>query len=198
MQSSPDTNDLLIRSREGDLEAFRELVEHYQNYAYALSLRLLCNEEDAREVVQDSFIRVWKHLARYNPRVKFTTWFYKIVTNLCYDRIRTRSREGRIFNSDDSHHSLNLAVSHHEPANEVIQHDLLKRIEILTGDLPPRQRVVFVLRDLHDLNIKEVMQITGMADSTVKTNLFYARRKIREKLEEIERMEGNHDKVPAG
>ena len=81
---------------KGNKEAFRRLVEKYQPYAYALSLRLLCHEEDAKDVVQECFIRVWHHLHKFNRKNKFTTWLYTIVSNLCYDRIKINNESNSL------------------------------------------------------------------------------------------------------
>ena len=89
--------DMIWRSREGDLSAFQQLVEHYQHYAYILAFRLLGDDEDAKDAVQEAFIRVWKHIKNFNLSSKFTTWFYRIVTNLCLDRIKAQKRKNRFF-----------------------------------------------------------------------------------------------------
>ncbi len=75
-------HDIILQSINRDRLAFRKLVESHQSYAFKLAFRLLCHEEDARDVVQESFIRVWKHLPTFNPQNKFTTWLYGIATNL--------------------------------------------------------------------------------------------------------------------
>ena len=82
------TETIIERSRGGDGEAFRLLVKAHQGYAYALAFRLVCDDEAAKDVVQESFIRIWKHLPEYRPTVKFTTWMYRIVVNLSYDRLK--------------------------------------------------------------------------------------------------------------
>ena len=196
MASMLDTHDLIARSKEGDPGAFRQLVEYYQGYAYALAARLLADEDDARDVVQESFIRVWKHLAKYDPRARFTTWLYRIVTNLSYDRIKADNRRARVIvpRSDEIMASVQELVRSTE---EVMQSEqALKEINDLAGDLPPKQRIVFVLRDLHDLSIREVTEITGIPSGSVKTNLYHARQAIRERMEKTRTREGQHDEMP--
>ena len=94
------TYETIIRCKSGDMSAFQSLVEEYQIYAYKLAFRLLCSEDEAKDVVQESFIRVWRHIQKYDLRSKFTTWLYKIVTNLCYDHLKARNRRTRIFQTD--------------------------------------------------------------------------------------------------
>jgi len=177
--SGTDNDRLIDRSKRGDQEAFRELVEAHQSYAYRLAFRLLPNEDEATDVVQEAFIRVWRHLGRFRPGTRFQTWLFRIVTNLAYDRLRAGRRRERAMESfavdgaDRSEGRLEARISDQEMA---------ERIAELTDDLPPRQRITFVLRDLHDLSVAEVAAITGMASGTVKANLSYARRRIRERL----------------
>ncbi|MFC2145837.1 RNA polymerase sigma factor [Acidobacteriota bacterium] len=85
----PWIRDILLASQNGDTRAFEKLVETYQGYAFSLARRFLGNEEDAQDVVQEAFIRVWKHLPAFDYRCKFTTWMYRIVTNLCLDRVKS-------------------------------------------------------------------------------------------------------------
>lgn len=178
--------DMILRSQQGDLSAFQQLVEHFQNYAFILASRLLGNEEDARDAVQEAFIRVWKHIGKFNFSSKFTTWFYRIVTNLCFDRIKAQKRNNKIFDQDQEPAHLLAPAGEHDVENDCIKKDLVDTIMSLSEELTPRQRVVFVLRDLQDLSMKEVAQISGMSLNSVKSNLFYARRNIRERLEHLD------------
>lgn len=174
--------DMILLSRQGDLSAFQQLVEHYQHYAYILAFRLLGNDEDAKDAVQETFIRVWKHIKNFNLSSKFTTWLYRIVTNLCLDRIKAQKRKNRVFSQDGEQNQLLVAGSEKNPEENCINKDLAGTIIHLSETLKPKQRVVFVLRDLQDLDMNEVARITGMSVNSVKSNLFYARRNIREKL----------------
>jgi RNA polymerase sigma-70 factor (ECF subfamily) len=174
-----DTLELLVRSREGDQRAFGDLVRRFQPYAFRLAFRLLADEDEARDVAQEAFIRVWRHLERYEPQTRFTTWLYRIVTNLAYDRLRAGRRRRR---------ALEAAVAETRElgtSDSAIRHEnqeLASRIGALVEELPPRQRVVFALRDLHGLSVAEAAEILNMAEGTVKANLSYARKKIRERL----------------
>ena len=174
-----DAVELLARSREGDQGAFSDLVERFQGYAFRLAFRLLADEDEARDVTQEAFIRVWRHLGRYEPGTRFTTWLYRIVTNLAYDRLRAGRRRRRALDAageEAQEFSASDAAAMHE------NRELARRIEVLADELPPRQRVVFVLRDLHGLSVQEVAEILNTATGTVKANLSYARQKLRERL----------------
>jgi RNA polymerase sigma-70 factor (ECF subfamily) len=183
--------DMIWRSREGDLSAFQQLVEHYQHYAYILAFRLLGNDEDAKDAVQEAFIRVWKHIKNFNLSSKFTTWFYRIVTNLCLDRIKAQKRKNRFFSQGIGQDQLLVPTNKKNPEENCINKDLAGTIIRLSEALTPKQHIVFVLRDLQDLDMKEVARISGMSVNSVKSNLFYARRNIRERLRQPDVPGGN-------
>jgi RNA polymerase sigma-70 factor (ECF subfamily) len=171
---------LIVLCQAGDRNSFRRLVEQHQQYAFALAFRLVCDEELAKDIVQQSFIRVWRHLDRIDPRKKFTTWLYTIVVNLAYDHLRAGRRITGVFSA--------LPGGDEDPQSEedleesVSNRDLAERIRMLTDQLPPTQKIVFVLRDLQDLSVGEVSAMLGMSVSSVKANLSHARRQIRERM----------------
>jgi RNA polymerase sigma-70 factor, ECF subfamily len=167
---------------KGDFLAFRALVEAYQGYAFALAFRALCDDDDAKDVVQETFTRVWKNLPRYNPAVKFTTWMYSIVTHLCYDSLRSKKKRGAAV-LDELDPSLLASVSAEDnPEHLYSNKELAGVIATLTEELPPKQKIVFVLRDLQELSVREVSDILHISESSVKTNLVYARRFLRRQL----------------
>jgi len=179
------TKEIFQRCKLGDDSAFRELVETYQSYGYALAVRFLCHEEDARDVVQESFIRVWKYMHTFNVKSKFTTWYYRIVTNLCLDKIKMKKRKATV-----SIHEEKVAIHQKDPQDleeKISNRDLIQKIISMTEKLPNKQRLVFVLRDLQDLPIVEVSQIMKVSPGSVKSNLSLARKKIRQHLEAMEK-----------
>jgi RNA polymerase sigma-70 factor (ECF subfamily) len=177
--------EILDRCISGDLSAFRPLVEEYQGYAFAVAFRVLCDEEEARDVVQESFIRVWRNLSRYNRAVKFTTWMYSIVTHLCYDRLRSRKRRGAAaIDAVDPSLLASVAVEDN-PERLFNNKELAGVITMLTEKLPPKQKIVFVLRDLQGLSVREVSDILQLSENSVKANLVYARKHLREQLKPL-------------
>jgi RNA polymerase sigma-70 factor (ECF subfamily) len=172
--------DILARACNREMAAFEELVRTYQPFAYRLAVRILCSETEAEDVAQEAFVRVWRNIERYDPSVLFTTWLYRIVTNLCLDTLRTRKRQRR------GHDRLSSDTD--PPSGEDIEAaastaDLVRIIRSIAGDLPETQRLVFTLRDLQDLSIGEVREITGLSEASIKTNLHYARRTLRGRME---------------
>jgi RNA polymerase sigma-70 factor (ECF subfamily) len=188
-----DEFDLIGLCIEGNRNAFEELVRRNQSYAFSLAFRVLTDEDEAKDVVQESFIRIWRHLKNYNKTIKFSTWLYKIVINLCYDRLRVKKRNK--MRIDDSYTDIDsLYTNDSQDLEESISNkNLADWITHFSNSLSPKQKIVFVLRDLEGLSIKEVSFMTNISNSSVKTNLIHARKKIKEKLMKIdrERVESN-------
>ena len=182
-----EAGELLTRAARGDREGFRLLVEMHQPYAYALAFRLLRDPDRAADVVQESFIKVWKNLERYRPEGRFTTWLYRIVVNLCYDAMRRERVRRRFFGDLDP---ASAAADPPDPAGlqqHVEARDLAARVLRMAHVLPPKQRLVFTLRDVQEMDLEEIAHTTGMSVGAVKTNLSHARKRIRESLEKLER-----------
>jgi len=177
------TEQLMDCCKQSDTDAFRQIVKRHQGYAFALAFRILCESEDAKDVVQESFIRVWTHRAEYHADVKFTTWLYKIVVNLCYDRLRAKQRREKMFLRQDDRMGEPTEMHSDNPEELAVNRDLAERILHLAAKLPEKQRIVFTLRDIHDQTIEEVAAIVGISPESVRTNLCYARAAIRTRLE---------------
>lgn len=173
-----DLNELITRSKQQDGNAFRQLVEYHQHMVYTLAYRLLCNEEDAKDAVQETFIKVWLNLKGFETGRTFSTWIYAIATNHCYDKLKS----GKHFSNCLPAETLNEALSNEDVEKKLIDAELGALIQTLTGELTPKQRIVFTLSDLEDLPTEEVVQITGMTASQIKSNLFLARQALRKKL----------------
>lgn len=174
--------DAVAGSQRGDLASFERLVRTYQPYAFSLAMKFLCNEAEAADVVQESFVRVWKYMGRYDPSQKFTTWLYKIVANLSIDRIRSLQRSRRIFSSRNQEPNLENLPDERNWETARSHQQLAEIIRTLSSRLSETQRLVFTLRDLEDLSVDEVVEITGLSIGSVKTNLHYARKSIRDTL----------------
>ena len=175
----PDS-DIIHKCRKRDEKAFKVLVEQFQGYAFSLAFRLILSEDDAKDIVQESFIRIWRHISRYDSNVLFTTWLYKIVTNLCYDNLKSSKRRNNAKLKFADHQAL-LTLGDSVSRN-IENKDLIRKIRQLSKDLTIKQRMVFVLRDLHEIPVKEVSKILSLSEGAVKTNLYLARLNIRERI----------------
>ena len=171
-------NELITQSKHNDGNAFRQLVESHQSMIYSLAYRLLCNEEDARDAVQETFIKVWLKLSSFDTSRKFSTWVYAIATNLCYDKLKS----GKHFSNCLPAETFNEVLSDDDVEKKMIDTELGALIATLTSELTPKQKIIFTLSDLEDLETEEIVQITGMTASQIKSNLFLARQALRTKL----------------
>jgi RNA polymerase sigma-70 factor (ECF subfamily) len=181
--------EIIGRCLRNERDAFRQLVEEHQRYVFSLAFRMLRDDEDARDVVQETFIRVWKNLHTFDVEAKFTTWLYTITVNLAYDLLKSKTRKRRWFRTPGSDESQEPAGAT-EDEMKIVNRDLAAKIRELAGSLPPKQQLVFVLRDLQDLTVDEVAHILSMSTGTVKTNLCYARKFIRAHMQRLDGMEG--------
>ncbi len=179
-ENIPD--DLLTRCKQNDTAAFRNLVKKYQKYAYALAFRILVDEDDSKDAVQETFIRIWKHIGKYNFQIKFTTWLYKIIVNICYDKLRARKRK---HNYESNEVDMDFIVDTNDFSKSLDSDEFLRILKTISNELPYKQKIVFVLRDLEEMNIEQVSEILNMPVHSVKTNLVFARKKIRMKLEKF-------------
>lgn len=170
--------EVIKDAAKGNLSAFENIVKNYQYYAYTVAYRVLLDEDDTKDVVQESFVRIWKNLKNYNDNVKFTTWMYKIIINLCYDLLRKRKIDKERMESIDESLIDNLEDIEKTYSNR----EQAEIIRFISDSLPAKQKMVFVLRDLEGLNTEEVAKILEISLENVKANLSIARKTIRTKL----------------
>lgn len=175
--------ELIERSKNNDYEAFRQLVNFYQPKIYAFAFRLLCDEEDANDAVQETFIKLWQHLAKYKPQFKFTTWLYTIAAHCCYDHLRVRKK--RKSSSPDEIKSFYNTFSTINIEESIENRNLFAIVNSLTKKLTPKQRLIFTLKELEGLNMEEISSITQLSAEKIKSNLYLARKNIREQLNKI-------------
>ncbi len=168
------------KARVGDSNSFAFLVKKYQKLAYNLAFRIVCDEDDAKDVVQESFIKIWRNMKRYDPKTKFSTWMYTIVTNTAIDYLRS-VKKNTILSIDNFDEKLaNTNVE-----NELENKELGLLIKQASDGLTTKQRLVFVLRDLQGLKSDEVGIILKLSATSIKSNLYHARNNIREKIQHL-------------
>lgn len=184
MMNQEEIQKLVDRSRRGDKEAFGRLVSEFQSLVFRLSFRLLCDEDEARDITQETFIKVWLALKSYDREKCFSTWLYKITCNACYDRLRS-------LNHSPLDKESSLSDSANIPSNDNIEISLAnKQLKELilryTDELPAQQKVVFMLRDVEELEVAEVQSITGLSPEKIKSTLYLARKNIRNKMNQLD------------
>lgn len=180
--NKPELNKWIDLSLRKDENAFRNIVERYQFMVYSLAFKFLCDEEDAKDMTQETFIRCWLYLEKYDRKNSFTTWLYTIATNLCLDKIKSNKRFSKIDLGDQS---LLHFISSEDLEQNLANKELASIISALTVELTPKQRIVFTLRYLEGLEIEEIRAITKQTPGQIKSNLFLARKTIRERINKI-------------
>lgn len=179
MQYSDELN-LIEKAQRGDSHAFRKLVEMHQRFVYSVAFRFTGNAPDAEDITQEVFIKLWRNLGKYKHGIKLTTWLYQIITNHCLDYLKSASRKNQMKNVEIKLSREITDESNHE--QQVENHELLQIVTQLAKQLTPKQQTVFVLRDVEGLSVEEVCKILDMSAEKMKSNLYYARQKIREDL----------------
>jgi len=174
---------------EGRQEAYKLLVERYQGRVFRVAYGLMRNREDAREVCQEAFIKAYRNLPNFRRDSSFYTWIYRITVNLGIDQKRKayRSRE-----TDLDEARLTPEQAHHTgprpmpgPSQSLVRKQLAGRIGEAIASLPEDQRQVIILREVQGLSYKEIAETTGIAEGTVMSRLFYARKKLQALLEDL-------------
>jgi RNA polymerase sigma-70 factor, ECF subfamily len=174
--------DLAVRARGGDMVCFEALVSRKTPVVVSLARRIVGNTEDARDVAQMVFLRVWKEIHRYDDRFSLNTWLYRIATNLAIDFLRSsRSRE-RAHGA-----TLHLVREREESTADgatrsAEDRELARLFEIVSGKLSEKQKAAFVLREMEDCDTRDIAEILGCGESTVRNHLFNARRILRKEI----------------
>jgi RNA polymerase sigma-70 factor (ECF subfamily) len=175
---------LIERCKQGDSKAFGILMTEYQPLVFRLAFRLLGNDEQAKDMVQEVFIKIWLQINRYKPQYNFSTWIYKITCNLCYDMLRSLKHFSASGNLQETITDLNIASSENIE-NSIINNELKELILYFTNELSPKQKLVFTLSDIEELEVEEIIAITGLSAGKIKSNLHLARKQIKDKINAI-------------
>jgi len=173
--------DLIEECRKGNLHDFRKLIEASTPYAFSLSCRMLGDEEEAKDVVQDTMVTVWMKINKIRSPEVFRTWLYKIVVNKCYDRLRKRTKSQEVRADDGLWEKISNQISS-EQVSELEYRETERVLNLLTERLSPVQKAVFVLGELEEMSHDEISAITGMSRSNVKASLWHARKKMGEMI----------------
>jgi RNA polymerase sigma-70 factor, ECF subfamily len=186
---SPQIDSLIRAAQKGDQDAFETLVRTYDQSVLRLAMNLLRSPEEARDVYQEAFLRVYRNLSTFRFDCSFHTWLYRIVTNICLDHLRKRkvrkeespvveTAEGPVDRMD----SVEEESAHADPERSMWNRQLRERIETALGGLTPRERMVFEMRHYEGLRLRNIGDILGTTEEAAKNCLFRATQKMRAEL----------------
>jgi RNA polymerase sigma-70 factor (ECF subfamily) len=178
--------ELVARATAGDLESFNQLVRRWERPIFALAYRTLGREEDARDVVQDAFLRAYRGLPRFKGEAKFSSWLYRITLNLCRDWIR-RERRAPIVPTPagaDPNAFADEQVSPTASVEELVgRRQLSEAVAQAMAELPEDQRTAILMKEYHGLTFQEIADTLQCPLSTVKTRLYQGLSVLRRRLE---------------
>jgi RNA polymerase sigma-70 factor (ECF subfamily) len=180
---------LVARARKGDESAYRILLRKYQRSVFSICLRMVRNREEAEDLAQDAFVKVFALLDRYNPAYAFSSWLFKITSNLCIDFIR-KKRVERVpmdepVQSDKGDYVRQFESSEDDPETAAIKKERNAYLSKAIGSLPPHYRLVVVLRHQEGLSYEEIAAAVGVPLGTVKARIHRARQMLRKHLDEM-------------
>ena len=174
--------DIITRCQQGDKEAFRWVVQTHQRMLFSLALKMLCDEEEAKDAVQDTFIRVWQRIREYDSDKAFTTWIYTIASRLCLDRLK---RMSRIIAMPDDEMVVRRFATESDSQRVLENQEWVSIVRTMAEGLSDKQRLVFTLCQLEGLTSEEAEEITGLDAKQIKSNLYVARQTVRKRLKEL-------------
>jgi RNA polymerase sigma-70 factor, ECF subfamily len=186
--------ELLVKQRikevlKGDQNAYSEVVELYKDKVYQICYRMLGNRHEAEDMAQEAFVRAYVNIQSFNINLKFSTWLYRIATNLCIDRIRKKKPDyyldAEIAGTDGLDMYSQVASDSPGPETEVESLELQDTIQAEIMKLPEKYRSVIILKYIEELSLKEISEILDMPIGTIKTRIPRGREALRKQLSHL-------------
>jgi len=187
---------LVAQARDGDSSAFTELVNRYERKIFRLARHITQNEDDAQEILQDTFLKAFEHLPEFHGNSRFYTWLVRIAVNESLMKLRKR-KSGKLVSLDESIDTgeetiaREIAVWDDNPEQRYSQSELRQILEDAIDSLPPIFRSVFVLRDVDELSTEETASALNISIPAVKSRLLRARLQLRDKLTRFFKRKGD-------
>lgn len=181
-------SELIERLKQGERPAFDALVVLYREKGLAVAYNLVGNIEDAKDVLQEAFIKVYMNIKGFREQAKFSTWFYRIVTNCAVDFLRKNKRalavslESESFSEEGERRTLEVADTGNEPAKIAAEHEFNAVLQTHIAKLSRMQRLCFVLKHQNGFKVDEIARILQCRPSTVKVHLFRAVEALRKNV----------------
>ena len=187
-----DDRSLILSAKEGNVGAFEQLVQKYDRKVFSIASLYVQSSEDAKDIYQEVFVRVYKGLRKFEFRSEFSTWLYRITTNVCLTH-RTKSKKHSHSSLDEGHddeegHGLHLGdtvVDERTTDQAMVNAEISENVERAIDTLSPRQKMVFTLRHYEGHKLKEIAEMMECSEGTVKKYLFTATEKMRTQLKNL-------------
>jgi RNA polymerase sigma-70 factor (ECF subfamily) len=194
-REAEEDRELIVLAQKGDQAAFRRLVERHQRRAFAIAMGLVRDENDARELVQEAFLRVYRGLGSFQGGSSFFTWLYRIVTNLAIDLMRKPGRRDAELQDnqsidEDADFPLVSRIDGADPIDVMRRREIAGRIQAALDALPPYHRGVILMREVEGMSYEEMAQAMGVSKGTIMSRLFHARQKLQRALADCYAEEG--------
>jgi RNA polymerase sigma-70 factor (ECF subfamily) len=178
---------LIERARNGDREAFDLLVDLYKERAFSVAFGFTGNTEDAKDALQEAFVKAYIGVMNFRGSSSFYTWFYRILVNQCKDLLRKRGIRKRVFSdplpgSDGEEPAIEAVDTSPGPSDRVLDLETRRLIGEAVDRLPAKQKSVFILRHIEGMKMDEIARVVGCSESTAKVHLFRAVRGLRCRL----------------
>lgn len=182
---------LIRQAQRGDRAAFEQLVRLYEANVLRLALQLVRSEEEARDLYQEAFLKIYRSLHRFRFESRFSTWVYRVVMNVCLDHLRraARRKERQAPESEEGQPEFFQTVPEVrpglDPERSLRGKEIARRLEVALTRLSPRERLVFELKHYHGMKLRAIGEHCGTSEETAKNSLFRATQKLRAELRGI-------------
>lgn len=179
---------LVRRVKTGERAAFDSLIDKYKEKAFALAFNMIGNYEDAKDILQEAFVRAYVNIKSFRENSSFYTWFYKILVNLCRDFLRKKSAQRKVFveplktQDDEEAEAIEATDSSPDPSEAALDKEIQAMAEEAINLLSEKQRTVFILKHIQGMKIYEIAKVLNCNESTVKVHLFRAVRNLQKSL----------------
>jgi RNA polymerase sigma-70 factor, ECF subfamily len=177
---------LVKKIKKGDRDAFAQLVELYKDKIYQLAYRMVGNKQEAEDIAQEAFLRVFANIDQYDPGYKFSTWIYRIATNLSIDHLRKRKQVYSIDRQGDGTDDIDwherIADQAPNPEEQLVKGELQEQVQQALSNLTPKYRSIMILRYIEDLSLQEISEVVKLPVTTIKTRIHRGREALKQKL----------------
>ncbi len=182
---------LIRRAQRGDRSAFDALVRRYDQEVLRMTLRMVRSEEEAQDLYQEVFLKVYRSLGRFRLEARFSTWLYRVVTNVCFDHLRQQKSRSEVPARAGADGELDYAQALADdrpglnPEQALRAREISRRLEVALRQLSPRERMVFELKHCQGMKLRAIGELCGTSEEAAKNSLFRAVQKLRQDLSDL-------------